>query len=336
MVTEEIKPLYYFYGAEDLLVEEAAASLKKKVLTGVLDTLNSNTYYGASLDPASLMSEALTLPAMAPMRFILVKEAESLKAAELKALVAYIEDPSPTTCLVFTANTKKVDERSAFIKAMKAGGVLRRFNASSVRDIKTFIEREAARSGKKITSAASERLAAISGKSLRDIRGELTKIILFTGDKGEIGVEEVERAGVDVKEETVFGLCDAITARDLSTAMKILGKLSSEPAPMVLGAIARQFRALLSLKSLQRSGVPRAKFAPMAGVAPFLLDGYLKSTARFTEAELRTAFTKLREADLSVKSSGIPGGLVVTRLVIDLCCGSSWKGVSGRQGARSG
>ena len=107
-------PLYYYYGAEDLLVEEAASSLKESTLSGVLDTLNSNTYYGQSLNADSLISEALTLPAMAPMRFILVKEAESIKAATLKALAAYIEDPSPTTCLVFTANTKKVDERTAF------------------------------------------------------------------------------------------------------------------------------------------------------------------------------------------------------------------------------
>ena len=203
-------------------------------------------------------------------------------------------------------------------------------------DIKNFIEREARKGGKSITNAASERLAAISGKSLRDIRSELTKIILFTGEREEIGVEDVESAGVDVKEETIFGLCDAITARDLSTALKILGKLSSEPAPMVLGAIARQFRALLSLKSLQRSGVPRTKLAPMAGVAPFLIDMYLKSTARFTEAELRIAFRRLRDADLSVKSSGIPGGLVVTRLVIDLCCGVSWKGGTTGTGGGTG
>jgi hypothetical protein len=89
----------------------------------------------------------------------------------------------------------------------------------------------------------------------------------------------------------------------------------------VLGAISRQFRILLKLKTLLRKRVARTKLPGLVGVSYKYFQGYLASCSRFTEGDLVRAFDKLKGADLDLKSSRLPGRLVMSRLIMELCTG---------------
>ncbi|MBE9531369.1 MAG: DNA polymerase III subunit delta, partial [Proteobacteria bacterium] len=177
--------------------------------------------------------------------------------------------------------------------------------------------------GKKINGEATAKLMQIAGSGLGDVKSELEKIILFVGDAGQVELSDVESAGIDVREESVFALTDAIGAKDSAAAFKIYAKLTTEAPLMLLGSIARQMRILMNLKELSRVGTPRAKLAPMAGVHPSFVGKYLTSSARFSMGELSGVFKKLARVDLQLKGGigggKLPAGIVITNLIMELC-----------------
>ncbi len=325
MDLNQLKPVYFFYGNDPYLIEEALNEIKAAAFEGSsMESLNSHIYYTSAMDTGELVSEAMTLPAMSPKRVIVVKGAESLKADQQKELMDYIKDPSPSTCLVFVSNAAKAGS-SAFFKLLDKSGFLVRKSQKRENDISRWIANEVKKDGKEITVEAIAHLIQIAGRGLGDIKGELEKIILFVGEAKVIEKADVESAGIDVKEERVFDLTDAIGAKDAATALKVYAKLASEAPLMLLGSIARQMRIIMKLKELARIGTPRARLASLAGVYPTYIEKYLESSSRFSSKELAGAFKKLSRVDLELKGGvaggGLPHGLVITRLIMELCKG---------------
>lgn len=319
----ELKPVYFFHGEDSFLIEEALRAIKVKAFAGSsMESLNSHIFYANAMDTDDLLGEAMTMPAMCPKRVIVVKGAESLKADQQKALMDYLNDPSPSTCLIFVSNASKAGT-SAFFKLLAKKGYIERVWQKYDDDMKRWIHSQVRGAGKEITAEAVVKLMQIAGKGLGEVKGELEKIILFVGEAKRINIADVESAGMDVKEENVFSLTDAIGAKDASSAFKIYTKLTTEPPLMLLGSIARQMRILMRIKELKESGTPSARIASMLGLFPKYAAKYIESSSRFSFEELVGIFKKLSRVDLQLKGGigggKLPHGIVITRLIMELC-----------------
>src|SRR3990170_7801590 len=123
-----LKPVYYFFGTDDYLMEDAFEKIKKEALTGGFASMNYHVYEGKTCDAGELVSTASTMPAFAEWRLIVVKGAEAMKAVQEKTLAEYARNPSPTTCLVFISTAAKADRGSALVKALEEGGYLKACN----------------------------------------------------------------------------------------------------------------------------------------------------------------------------------------------------------------
>jgi len=322
-----LQPVCYLHGTEDYRIEEAVAEIKRRGLTPGFESMNLSLYDAKEMNVIEVLSTAETLPAFSDFRVVVVRGAESLKADQQKAISEYVESPSPTTCLVLVAGGGKVNKTTAFYKLLNKKGYVRVMNRMKDDELVAWVRRRVSSMDKEISVAAARRLVDVAGTGLRDVEGELEKVVLYVGDKKAIDVEDIEGSGLDCREETVFSLSDAIGRKDLGAAMKIYAKVSTEQPVNVLGAIARQMRTLLKLKSLARSGVTsRAALAPRLGVPPYHVDGYVTRCRQFTEAELRRAIFTLAEADRSLKNGRITQPLVMTSLIVDLCGGAEGKG----------
>jgi DNA polymerase-3 subunit delta len=313
-----IKPVYYIYGPEDYLAERHLASIKSAVLQPGFESLNYQVYYRDSMDAAEVVAGAETLPAFSEKRVVVVKKAESLNESQRKLFYEYVKDPSESTVLVFMAGTKKPDMRSSFVKLLSELGYLLEFKRLRGSELVGWIKKETKGLGKAISDRAAQRLMESAGPRLRDILGELEKIALFIGDKHEIEGTDVEDAGLDCREETIYRLSDAIGSKDLSEAMRIYSRISNEQPLKILSAISREVRVLLKIKVAGKKAVPQG-LARLVGVPPWTLDAYMKRSALFTEEELKTAIRRFHSVDLALKSGRMPQSIAMTRLIIDLC-----------------
>lgn len=316
---EILKPVTYIYGTEDFIAGEALSAIKAAALTGGFDSMNLHVFEGAKATADEVVSAASTLPAFSPYRLIVVRNAEKLKAAVELELIPYIENPCPTTCLVFVSQEGKVDRGSPFFSLLAKNGFLRECSRLRDAELIQWIKKEAKSQGKEITPSATAKLLNAAGNRMRDIKGELERIILFALEKKTIEDSDVEDAGLDLREETVFGLSDAIGSRDMAKAMRIYNKVSGEDSLKVLGAISRQIRTLFRVKALAKKGVTGPRLSGALKVPPFAVEGYVRRSRLFTEGELREAVKQLYAADRDFKSGRVPESVVLPRLITELC-----------------
>ncbi|MBI5286450.1 MAG: DNA polymerase III subunit delta [Deltaproteobacteria bacterium] len=324
LVSNPILPVYYLYGSETYLIDEAVRVLKERVLSPGLKDLNCQTLYVKETDVPTIIFAAQTLPLMAQKRLVLVKEAEALTNPQSEGLIPYINNPAPTTCMVFVASINRVDKRFAFFSELEKMGYLFYFRSLTRGQLLSWIKGEVKRSGKEITDMAVEVLLDVVGEDMMDIKGELGKLIIFVGDCRVIDVDDVEAVVADVKIDTIFNLTESIGRRDLKGALKALHKVmkGGEVPVRILGMVARQFRILWKVKAMSKKGIPRARMAQLAGVFPSYLDGYISQSKGFAEEELFKVFNILRKTDAAIKS-GRQQGFILEKFVVDLCSHTS-------------
>ncbi len=319
----KVKPIYFFYGDEEYLVEDAVDRIKARVLGGGFDSLNYHVFNAAQTQRSGSVEEvvevAMTLPAFAEKRFVLVKNAEALRAEENKVFYEYARDPSPTTCLVFVSNTWKVNKQSKLFKELSSRGQVKQFyrlkEDALVRWAVEYVKGE----GKTMAAPVAAKLIAITGSRVMDVKSECDKLLGYVGDRKVIEGDDVAVSVMDLKEETAFDLADALARRDSSTAFSVLRKLEGEEPLKVLGAIAWQFRVIIKLRALVDKNVPRQKMAGMVRVSPSRLSQYIKASGHFTVSELRGVLHKFRRVDIDIKSGRFPKRLIIDRLVMDIC-----------------
>ncbi len=316
---KELLPVYLLYGNEGALVEEGAKKIKEAALQGGMADLNFHLFIAREADAAEIVSVAMTIPAMSKKRVVLVKGIDALKARNQDMIVDYVKDPSPSTCLILTAETGKVKKNSSLYRGVAKCGHIELFNRLSAGRLESVIRREVKDGGKEISDEAVTKLLSLTGNNLRSVRGEVQKILLFVGSKGVIEGCDIDDGVADVREENIFGLAAAIGRRDGRRALDIFSKISDEPAPKLLFSITQQFRKIWKAKALRKRGIEPGKLPPLLGVPPYQVKGYLEMSNRFTEAELSRIFHRLKVIDREIKSGGIPHSISLNRFVVQLC-----------------
>jgi len=251
---------------------------------------------------------------------VAVKAADAIKETEASPYVDYLKDPCATTCLIFTA-VGKANDKSKLVQAAANTGYLKIMNRMNEDKLAVWAVNEAAKQGKKLSEAAAKLLITVTGTRLRDVKGELDKLMLYAGDKTTLDEKDIDECCSDCKEESGFALTDAISEKDVRRALAVFKKSADEEPLKLLGSAARQIRILLKLKALSKRRVSSNELAKACGIQPFLLSKYNLSAARFTERELITAVGRLRAADTDLKTGRAPQTIVLPRLIMELCGG---------------
>jgi len=312
-------PVSVIAGSERLLVDRAITALKKAALDGELGGFNSGQFQGAGLSASTLVNTARTLPMLARSRFIIVRNADAIPAAELDALCAYMRKPSPEACVVLVS--EKLDGRSKLAKLALELGCWYEAAPPRAAELPSLVQAEARGRGHALSFQAAQALVDALGTDLSAIDDALERLSLFVGEGKPIEQTDVERSVVHVQTDSVWALVDAVGARNakqaIASAASLLG--SQEPPLKILALLARQLRTLAKVRSALKSGLKEQEAAQKAGAPPFKARDLAQLARRFDEAQLHRAFKTLAEADLSLKGSKVPGPRLLERAILELC-----------------
>lgn len=323
-----LKPVYYFYGTEDYLIGEALSAIKSSALVPGFEAMNYSAFDRVSLDAEQAVSMAGTFPAFSGKRLIVVRGAGSLKPFEQELFSAYLKDPAPFTCLVFISDSykTKMDIGATLAGLIREKGEVRQFKHLDRDALMDWVKRQARSLGKAISPNAANKLMELAGPGLRGVKAELEKIALFTGDKAMIDETDVEEAGLDIREETIYSLTDAIGNRDVKKALAIYLKLSGEPPVKVLVAMAYEIRALIKLKSVLKKGMSHRTLLDSLRVPQWKHGAYVKRSRLFSVEELKSAIKKLCETDERLKTGTMPPAVALQSLIMELSMRKGAKG----------
>ncbi|KYH31028.1 DNA polymerase III subunit delta [Neomoorella mulderi] len=297
----KIAPVYLFYGNESYLLERALKTLQEKLVPAEAAAFDYQELDGREMTAGKIVLLAATPPALAPRRLVVVKDpaAEILKAGE-GDLLAYLENPAPTTCLVLAVNGS-IDKRLKLVKLIQQTGRLVEFLPLKAAELEKWLQREAREQGYNLHPAAARALAQAGGGDLRLARNELYKVMTYTGQPGTITPADVEAlVPAAAAEATIFQLVDALGNRNATLAINSLRRLLERgEAPLsILAMLARQVRLIYQY----HLAADKRELAARLGVKPFVVQKVAGQARNFSLPAAARALEELLKVDTGIKT----------------------------------
>lgn len=320
----EIANCYFFCGEEDYLKQEAILLLKEMLIASSAQDFDFGLLYAEDTPAREVVSLAETYPLMSKKRLIVVKDIDRFTENELKEIIKYLKKPVFSTCLVLVSEKVKREalDRSIYktISSLCETAIFWRLFDSQ---IPGWIEDKISTEGKIMSPEAVHYLFGEVGNNLLDLSGEIEKLLIYTGDRKEITLDDVERLIGRSKADSIFDLLRAITQKNLKHSLEILSKLTEtgEKPVGILVRITRRLRQIIRAKELLEQKVVPARIIEEVGLHPFFDKGFTSQIQYFNGEELWNNFDHLLWADWEIKVGKKPAQLVLELLILNLCGG---------------
>jgi DNA polymerase-3 subunit delta len=329
-----IHPIYFFYGPEDYLIDEEVQRLMDRCLSPKERGMNLHLFSGEEHSGQEIVQAAQTIPMFARYRFVLVSEADHIDKVKIEILLRYIEDPSPTTCLVLHAQTLGLWK--GHLAAIERVGKVKEYPRLKGMNLVSWMKKRMLEKGKTLTEDAAGYLVEVQGDHLQDMENTLEKVFLSVGEKKSIELSDVEGIASEVKISTVYDLMDAIGRQNLEKALDILDKTMEtktisfkkeeetskkmdDPVPLLISMIAKQYWGILGVKKLASGHMGPAEISKELKMSPWNVKKLLEQSRNFSESSLKEGMIQCHQTDLSIKRGQGPKDLLIEKLVIDLC-----------------
>jgi DNA polymerase-3 subunit delta len=330
--------IYLLHGEDNYRVRAAVRELRDQLAAGD-DMLESNTALldGREVTPQELLAHATAMPFLATHRLVIVegllkalgetkggrrkKVKDDDPLAPWRDAIATLADKSAvpeTTTLVFVEG--KLEKSNIAFSMVAPIAKTTEFPVLPKDELAPWIDAEAKRRGVKLAPRAVPTLAQLIGPDLWMLSNELDKLASYA--EGEVVEQETVLEMVSAaRDSRVWDLTDAVVAGDERKALAALSRLLAEgrPAPYLAFMLVREFRQLVIVKDLRERRVRQDEVARQSGVPGFRLNAVGASASRYSWVDLREAYGRLLDADLSVKRGLLDDESSLQLLVHDLC-----------------
>lgn len=312
-------PAYMLCGKEPYYIDKVADYIEQNVLDEMAREFDQTIIYGKDLpggDVSPVVGAARGFAMMGGYKVIIVKEAQNIKKWE--ALAMYIENPQPSTILVFCYKYGSPDKRLNLFKNWeKRGGVLMESDQLKDYQVEKWIrdyvvqrnaELKANGDEVQIDEKVTKILADSIGTDLTQVVGALQKLI----DGRPEGVKLIDAALVErnigiSKDFNVFELQDALVKGDVLKANRITQYFaSSKDHPMVkeLGILYGFFANLMIYHYLPDKS-DRA-VASALGINPYFVKDYAAAAKRYSAGKTFAIIGYFRDTDSRLKGINNP------------------------------
>ncbi len=298
-------PIYLLEGDEPYFIDLVSNFIEKNVMTDAEKGFNQTIFYGKDTEERTIAHAALRYPMMADKQVIIVKEAQSLK--KIEDLGPYAEKPMPSTLLVLNYKYKNLDKRTKLYKAIASKGVILSTKKLYENKIPAWIENYLKQHNYTIAPQARQILADSLGNDLGKVVNELNKLVIAVKDTTHLTPEHIERNIGISKDYNLFELQDALVAKDVLKANRIINYFGANPQQhpiqmtiVVLFGFYSKLFAIHFMKDKSEQGVIR-----QMGGSPFFIKKLVSASKKYNPTKLYEIIGILREYDLKSKGMGV-------------------------------
>ncbi|PKD19340.1 DNA polymerase III subunit delta [Salegentibacter salinarum] len=300
-----VSPLYFLMGEEPYYIDRISDFIAQNLLAEEEKGFNQIIMYGRDTSVDEIISNAKRYPMMAERQVIIVKEAQDLSRT-IENLVAYAENPQPTTTLVFCYKYKSLDKRKKLSKVLKKNGILFESKRLYENQVADWIMKTLKARNYTISPKAAQMLVEFLGIDLGKIDNELNKLQLITPEGTQITPELIEQNIGISKDFNNFELRKAIGMRDSLKAHRIVNYFAQNPKdnPMVV-TISLLFSYFSQI--MQYHGLPdksKANVAKQLKVHPYFVGDYIAAAKNYPMKKVSQVIGLLHESDVKGKGVG--------------------------------
>ncbi|MES2881342.1 MAG: DNA polymerase III subunit delta [Bacteroidota bacterium] len=295
---KQFRPVYWLEGEEDFFIDRIIAYAEHGILTEAEAGFNLTVFYGRDASWADVMNACRRYPMFGEKQVVILKEAQSMR--DVEKLEAYVEKPLASTIFFVAYKNKKLDGRTRLSKILKDKAVL--FTAKKLYDkeLPEWTSSLVRAKGYAISNKALYLLLDHIGNDLNRLNNEIEKLSLNLNNRTEITDDDIEQFVGISKEFNVFELQQAIGAKDLYKAMRIVQYFASNPKAAPLQLIFPSLYGYFS-KVIVIYGVnsrDEKAIAAAAGIAPFFVKDYIQTAVRFSQQEVENILLLLYQYNL--------------------------------------
>jgi len=315
------KPVYWLEGEEEYYINQLVNYAEHSILSETEKSFNLTIFYGKDADWASVINACRRYPMFADKQVVLLKEAQQMR--DIDKLEPYIQTPLVSTIFVVSYKEKKVDGRSKLGKLLKEKGEVLTTKKMYDNQLPEWASELVRSKGYTISQKALMLLIDHIGNDLSRIDKEIEKILINISNRKNITEDDIEQFVGISKEYNVFELQDALGAKDISKAVRIIQYFESNPkaAPiqLVLPALYNFFSKAYML--FGQSGSDEKIAAANIGVNPFFIKDYMTAAKNYGASGIENALLLLHQYNLKsigVNSVALEDGSLLKEMVIKM------------------
>ncbi len=267
-LTKELRTIYTVWGDEPLLAQEALDTLRAAARAAGCGERQVHTVSGARFDWSSLLGATRELSLFSDKQLIEIripsgkpgKEGSDALQAYCTSLAGRRDDDVVT--LVSLPRLDRSQQTSAWFSALDRAGVTIRIDPVDRKALPQWIAQRLSKRGQRVQGgeAGQQALAFFADRvegNLLAAHQEVEKLALLY-PQGELSVEQIEAAVMNVARYDVFKLGEAVLAGQVGRALRMLDGLQAEgeAAVLVHWTIAEDIRALQRVKDAVELGKP--------------------------------------------------------------------------------
>ncbi len=313
------KPLYFFYGEEQFLVDQAQRLAIEHGVQAHERDFNLDIVYGAETEATQVLALCNAYPMMAERRVVVVRDFEKLRGAAL--FQGYAERPNPSAVVVLACRNRPNLTQQPY-RALKAKAEAVEFKPLKPREVTGFVTRLLKSKGVKLEADAAAMLADLIGTDLQAAASEADKLVAVAAPRTTITRDDVLRATGQSREFNVFELQKAVGEGKFPEALTITERLLQQAsnatgeALRLVALLSTFFAKLARLAALGPGRHPDEKVAAEIGVPPFFAKEYLAALHRLGPARLPDCFAALLAADYELKGGSARDARLVLLLLL--------------------
>jgi DNA polymerase-3 subunit delta len=318
---KQYKPVYWLEGDEEFFIDQVIEYAENQVLSESEASFNLTVLYGRDTSWPDLVNACRKYPMFSDMQVVILKEAQAMK--DIEKLEAYVEKPLSSTLLFVGYKGKKLDGRTKLSKLLKDRAVLLTSKKLYDNELPEWASSLIKSKGYSITNKALFLLIDHIGNDLSRLNNEVKKLALNLQGRNNITEDDVETYVGISKEFNVFELQQAIAAKDLYKAIRIIQYFESNPkaAPIqvIFPALYNYFSKVQMIYSVPSRD--EKSVAAAIGVSPWFVKDYLQTAMRFSNQEIETILLLLHHYNLKgigVNDSGSSDAMLLKEMTVKM------------------
>ncbi|MBK6913840.1 MAG: DNA polymerase III subunit delta [Ignavibacteriales bacterium] len=311
-------PLYYFFGVDGFIINEAYHLLEKKISPLISTEFDKQVIYANDNSLVEILDAASAFPFGSDKKFIVVKEADKLK--DKKGLVFYCKQPPSFTTLLFLHSGEIPNLDSEPFPSLYSFGYLFEGKELKRTNLIDWLLDFAESKNLKLSKENAQMLVDIVGENRSMLEHQFEKFTTFLGDKKEISIETITALSTELKEFNIFDLLNAIGKREKAKALKIVMNLYEKENELIsiVAMLNKYFTGLLRLNEMNEKKIDPVIQARIIGTNKYYLKDYENARKNFSDFQLYNAIEAILKADIQKKSSFTDDRTLLTALISEI------------------
>ena len=320
-------PIYFLDGEEPYYIDLIAGLIEEHALDESAKGFNQIILYGKDVRISDVLNNAKRFPMMSDRQVVIVKEAQNIvdigKEAGVDALIQYLENPLPSTILVFCYKHKKLDKRKALAKSLEKHAVFATSSKLYDNQLPDWIREYFREKEFKITDKSVFMLAESIGNNLERLSNEIDKMLINFKEKVEITDQIIHKYIGISKEYNAFELQKAVALKEIVKANKIIQYFEANPKnnPVIpiISILYSFFSKLLILHGTADKS--DSNLASVMKVNRFFIRDYTAAARNYPPQKVVSIIGDLRHADLQskgVNAANMPDGQILKELIFKI------------------